>query len=90
MNDDLVGDLYKEHNGKAFYNELHEYMISSPVQVLLLERENAVSELRNLMPSIRKVFGESVTKNAIHGSDSIESAKREIALFFKSSDSIER
>ena len=86
--------FYKEHEKKPFYNDLVEYMTSAPVVVQVLEGENAVMKNRKLMgatnPSeaevgtIRKEFGESVERNSVHGSDSIESALREIEYFFGS------
>ena len=84
--------FYQEHQHSDFFNELTEFMSSAPVMVLVLEHMEAVSYLRKLMghtdplqgdvSSIRAFYGESVMKNAIHGSDSVESARREIAFFF--------
>lgn len=88
--------FYAVHKERPFYGSLVDYMTSGPVYVAALERENAVAELRRLMgatdPSkaeegtIRKEFGESIEQNAIHGSDSDENARIEIAFFFAESE----
>lgn len=84
--------FYEEHKSRPFYKSLVEFMTSGPIIILALEKVNAVLDWRKLMGStnpanaevgtIRKDFGTSVQNNAVHGSDSIESAKREISLFF--------
>lgn len=84
--------FYAEHEGKPFYEDLVKYMTSGPVIVQVLEGENAVAKNRELMGAtnpkeaaagtIRADFAESIDANAVHGSDSPESAKREIAYFF--------
>ncbi len=86
--------FYKVHETKPFYNELCEYLSSSPIVVMILEKENAISENRKIMGStdpkkadkntIRERFGISIDKNSVHGSDSYENAKIEIDFFFKS------
>ena len=88
--------FYIEHKGKEFFNGLVDYMISSPVVVLALEKENAVKDYRTLIGAtnpeeadegtIRRDFAESRRRNSVHGSDSLESAKREIAYFFVESE----
>ena len=88
--------FYAVHSERPFYTSLVEYMTSGPVYVAALERENAVVELRKLMGAtdptkadagtIRKEFGESIEQNAIHGSDSDDNAKIEIAFFFAESE----
>ena len=88
--------FYGEHKGKGFFNSLVEYMTSGPVMIQVLEGENAVALNRELMGAtnpaeaakgtIRADFAESIDANAVHGSDSPESAKREIAYFFPSKD----
>ena len=90
--------FYAVHSARPFYRSLVDYMTSGPVYVAALERENAVAELRKLMGAtdptkadegtIRKEFGESIEQNAIHGSDSDENAKIEIAFFFAESELI--
>lgn len=88
--------FYAVHSERPFYGSLVEYMTSGSVFVAALERENAVPELRKLMGAtnpanadegtIRKEFGESIEQNAIHGSDSDDNAKIEIAFFFAESE----
>ena len=90
--------FYAVHKERPFYGSLVEYMTSGPVYVAALEREDAVASLRKLMGAtdptkadegtIRKEFGESIEQNAIHGSDSDENAKIEIAFFFAESELI--
>ncbi|HYC89161.1 MAG TPA: nucleoside-diphosphate kinase [Thermoanaerobaculia bacterium] len=90
--------FYAVHKERPFYGSLVDYMTSGPVYVAALERDNAVAELRKLMGAtdptkadagtIRKEFGESIEQNAIHGSDSDENAKGEIAFFFAESELI--
>lgn len=87
-----AGGFYEEHRGKPFYEELIRFSTSGPVFLMLLEAENAVEEFRKLMGAtdpekaapgtIRKLFGESTTANAVHGSDSLSAAQREITYFF--------
>ncbi|OOF82566.1 nucleoside-diphosphate kinase [Rodentibacter ratti] len=88
--------FYAEHQGKAFFESLVDYMMSSPVVVSVLEKENAVKDYRTLIGAtnpenaeegtIRKDFALSQRENSVHGSDSIESANREIAYFFADSE----
>ena len=85
--------FYKVHETKAFFNDLCAYLSSGPIVVMILEKENAVLENRNLMgatnpkeaeeETIRKKYGISIDKNSVHGSDSVENAKIEIDFFFK-------
>ena len=85
--------FYKVHETKPFYNDLCNYLSSGPIVVMVLEKENAVLENRELMGAtnpkdaaagtIRKKYGISIDKNSVHGSDSIENAKIEIDFFFK-------
>ena len=85
--------FYKVHETKPFYSDLCEYLSSGPVIVMILEKENAVKSNRDLMgatdPSkadegtLRKLFGKSIDKNSVHGSDSLENAQKEIDFFFK-------
>ncbi|MFV9567149.1 nucleoside-diphosphate kinase [Thermoanaerobacter mathranii] len=89
---ELLEKHYEEHKGKPYYEPLIQYMSSGPVFAMVLEGENAVKIVRLLngatkvdeaLPgTIRGDFAVSTTFNIIHGSDSIESAKREIALWF--------
>tara|TARA_Y100000591_G_scaffold210837_1_gene182767 strand:- start:1753 stop:2163 length:411 start_codon:yes stop_codon:yes gene_type:complete len=85
--------FYKVHETKPFYNDLCSYLSSGPIVVMVLEKENAVTDNRKLMGAtnpkealegtIRKKYGISIDKNSVHGSDSIENAKIEIDFFFK-------
>tara|TARA_B100001121_G_C18313189_1_gene445197 strand:+ start:46 stop:456 length:411 start_codon:yes stop_codon:yes gene_type:complete len=85
--------FYKVHETKPFYNELCNYLSSGPIVVMVLEKDNAVIENRELMGAtnpndakegtIRKKYGISIDKNSVHGSDSVENAKIEIEFFFK-------
>ena len=85
--------FYKVHETKPFYDDLCNYLSSGPIVVMVLEKENAVLENRELMGAtdpkdavtgtIRKKYGISIDKNSVHGSDSVENAKIEIDFFFK-------
>ena len=85
--------FYKVHETKPFYNDLCAYLSSGPIVAMVLEKENAVFENRELMGAtnpkdaaegtIRKKYGISIDKNSVHGSDSVENAKIEIDFFFK-------
>ncbi|QCT95161.1 nucleoside-diphosphate kinase [Caminibacter mediatlanticus TB-2] len=84
--------FYEVHKERPFFNDLCEYMSSGPVVIMVLEGENAVAKNRELMGAtdpkeakpgtIRADFAESIEANAVHGSDSLENAKKEIAFFF--------
>ncbi|KQP59971.1 phosphodiesterase [Methylobacterium sp. Leaf111] len=88
--------FYEIHKARPFFGELVEFMTSGPVVVQVLEGENAVAKYREVMGAtnpanadagtIRKTFSESVGENTVHGSDSLENAKAEIAQFFQDSD----
>ena len=88
--------FYAEHQGKPFFESLVTYMMSAPVLVSVLEKENAVQDYRTLMGAtnpemaaegtLRGDFALSQRENAVHGSDSLESAAREIAYFFVSEE----
>ena len=88
-----ASEFYKVHQTKPFYGELCNYLSSGPIVVMILEGENAVSNNRQLMGAtdpkkaedgtLRKMYGLSIDKNSVHGSDSIENAKIEINFFFK-------
>jgi len=85
-------EFYKVHQSKPFYNDLCAYLSSGPIVVMILEGENAVSANRKLMGAtnpkeaevntIRKLYGISIDKNSVHGSDSLDNAKKEIEFFF--------
>ena len=91
---DEASEFYKVHQFKPFYNDLCAYLSSGPIVVMILEGENAVSANRKIMGAtnpkdadentIRKIYGISIDKNSVHGSDSTINAKKEIEFFFKS------
>ncbi|MEY2962423.1 MAG: nucleoside-diphosphate kinase [Pelagibacteraceae bacterium] len=88
-----AAEFYKVHQSKPFYNDLCAYLSSGPIFVMVLEGEDAVAKNRKLMGAtnpkdaepntIRKLYGISIDKNSVHGSDSVENAKIEIDFFFK-------
>ena len=88
-----ASEFYKVHQTKPFYGELCNYLSSGPIVVMILEGENVVSKNRQLMGAtdpkkaevgtLRKMYGLSTDKNSVHGSDSVENAKKEINFFFK-------
>ena len=87
-----AAEFYKVHQSKPFYDQLCSYLSSGPIEVLILEGNNAVLKNRELMGAtdpkkakegtIRKIYGISIDKNSVHGSDSVENAKIEIDFFF--------
>ena len=89
---DEAAEFYKVHQSKPFYNDLCAYLSSGPILVMILEGENAVAKNRELMGTtnpkdaaqntIRKLYGISIDKNSVHGSDSVDNAKKEIEFFF--------
>ncbi len=93
LTEEIASDFYKEHAQKPFFTELVEFIISGEVVVQILEGEDAIKSYRSLMGStnpeeaqegtLRKLFAESLSKNAVHGSDSPESAAREIDIMNK-------
>ena len=91
---DEAAEFYKVHQSKPFYNDLCAYLSSGPIIVMILEGDDAISMNRKVMGAtdpknaeentIRKLYGISIDKNSVHGSDSLENAKKEIKFFFKS------
>jgi len=91
-----AAEFYEMHRERPFFSELVAYMTSGPVVCAVLEGEEAVDAYRTLMGTtdpakaaegtIRKIYGESVAANAVHGSDSPESAAKEIAFFFSQTE----
>ena len=87
-----AAEFYKVHQSKPFYNDLCKYLSSGPIVVMILEGENAVKSNRKIMGAtdpknaedntIRKLYGVSIDKNSVHGSDTIDNAKKEIEFFF--------
>ena len=92
LSDSEAGGFYAEHEGKPFYKDLIAFMTSGPVFIQVLEGEDAINKNRELMGNtdptkanpgtIRADFAHTIDANAVHGSDSEESAKREISFFF--------
>lgn len=92
LSEEKAGGFYAEHKERPFFGALVGFMISGPVVVQVLEGENAIATNRDLMGAtnpkdaeagtIRADFAETIDANAVHGSDSVESAEREIAYFF--------
>jgi nucleoside-diphosphate kinase len=88
-----ASEFYKVHQTRPFYNDLCSYLASSPIFVMILEGDGAVALNRKLMgatnpkeaesETIRKLYGISIDKNSVHGSDSVDNAKKEIDFFFK-------
>ena len=86
-------EFYKVHQSKPFYNDLCSYLSSGPIVVIILEGQNAISENRKLMGAtdpkkaekgtLRFLYGISIDKNSVHGSDSLDNAKKGIDFFFK-------
>ena len=87
-----AADFYKAHQTKPFYEDLCNYLSSGPIVVMILEGEGAISKNRQIIGTtaplkaeegtLRKMYGLSIDKNSVHGSDSLESAKTEIGFFF--------
>jgi nucleoside-diphosphate kinase len=100
LSSDQAKNFYAVHKDKPFFQELVEFMTSGPILVMVLEGENAVIRNREIMgatdPSkanpgtIRSDFATSIERNAVHGSDTIENAKKEIAFFFKPNEIFHR
>ena len=88
-----ASEFYKIHQTKPFYNDLCNYLSSGPIVVMILEGENAVLMNRDLMGAtdplkakegtLREMYGLSIDKNSVHGSDGVENGKIEIDIFFK-------
>tara|TARA_B100001778_G_C18575435_1_gene624715 strand:+ start:135 stop:551 length:417 start_codon:yes stop_codon:yes gene_type:complete len=93
LSPDLASTFYEVHKEKPFFKELIDYMSSGPIIAAILEKDNAVTEFRKLIGAtnpkdaeegtIRAIFAESLSKNAIHGSDSDENAQVESDFHFK-------
>ena len=89
---DEAAEFYKVHQSKPFYDQLCNYLSSGPIEVMILQGENAILKNRELMGAtdpknakegtIRKLYGVSIDKNSVHGSDSADNAKVEIGFFF--------
>ena len=96
---ETAGKFYEVHKERPFFQELVSFMVSGPVIVQVLQGENAVSLYRKVMGAtnpeeaevgtIRKEFALSIEANSVHGSDSIENAKKEISFFFSETEIFE-
>ena len=96
LDEAMAGGFYAVHQERPFFNDLVSFMTSGPVMVQVLEGENAVAKHREIMgatnpkdadaATIRADFAETIDANAVHGSDSLESAAREIAYFFEANE----
>jgi len=94
-----AGEFYTVHKGRPFYDELVDFMTESPVVVLVLQKENAVADLREVIGAtdpaeaaegtVRRLYAESKGRNIIHASDSPENAKIELGFFFSKKELIE-
>jgi len=92
LSKDLAELFYDVHKEKPFFNELVEFIASGPIIIMALQKDDAINAWRNLMGAtdpanaeegtIRKLFGTSISHNAVHGSDSPETARQELGLFF--------
>lgn len=92
MDNDLANRFYSIHKGKDFYDRLIAFMISGKTVAAVLSKDNAVKQLRELVgatdyhqskpETIRRIYGETITKNAVHASDSVENAEKEISIIF--------
>ena len=98
VNEELASKHYQEHIGKPFYSDLVSFITSGPIVAMVLEGVNAVEKARKFMGAtnpadsapgtIRADYAHSMERNIVHGSDSIESAEREIAIYFDESELI--
>ena len=96
LSDSAAGKFYEIHKERPFYKELCSFMTSGPVVAIALEKENAVADYRTLIGAtdpaeaaegtIRKLYADSKSENAVHGSDSEENGKNEVAFFFAESE----
>jgi nucleoside-diphosphate kinase len=96
----LCEEFYAEHKARPFFGELVSFMTSGPVMLMALHGENAVLRNREIMGAtdpkkaapgtIRALFGDNMGENAVHGSDSADSAKRELGLFFKNEEFVNK
>ncbi len=96
LSDQQAGEFYAVHKSKPFFGELVEFMTNGPVMVQVLEGENAIQANRDIMGAtnpadakpgtIRAEFADSITENAVHGSDASDTARTEIEFFFKATE----
>lgn len=96
LNSDLIQGFYAEHVSKPFFKELEAFMLQGPVILMVIEGENAIARWREIMGAtdpakaapgtLRRRFADSLTRNAVHGSDGPASAEREVNYFFSAFD----
>ncbi len=96
LNKELIKGFYIDHVQKDFYNDLQAFMLEGPVILMVLEGDNVIARWRQIMGAtnptkaevgtLRRKFGEDVTKNAVHGSDAPATADREVHYFFSAFD----
>lgn len=89
---EVAAKHYKEHEGKSFYNSLIDFITRSPLCAMILEGEDCIAKVRNINGAtnpkdqvdgtIRKLYANGITENCVHASDSVESAEREIKIWF--------
>lgn len=99
LTEEQAKTFYAEHSERPFFSDLVKYMVSGPVVLQVLKGDNAIAKNRDIMGAtnpkdaaegtIRKLYAESIEANCVHGSDSKESAEREIAVFFDKSELVE-
>ncbi len=92
LNTEITQHFYDVHKERPFFGELVEFIVSGPVVLMALEKENAVADWRKLMGAtnpaeaaqgtVRALYAKSIGENAVHGSDSVENAQRELSMFF--------
>jgi nucleoside-diphosphate kinase len=100
LNKELCSEFYAEHKERPFFGELVSFMTSGPVMLMALTGENAVLRNREIMGAtdpkkaapgtLRALFGDNVGENAVHGSDSLASAERELKIFFKNEEFVNK
>jgi nucleoside-diphosphate kinase len=96
LNKELIKGFYIDHVGKRFYSELEEFMLEGPVVLMVLEGEDVIQRWRDIMGvtdptkaapgTLRRKFGDDLTRNAVHGSDAASTAEREVRYFFSAFD----
>lgn len=96
LNKELIKGFYIDHVNKRFYSELEEFMLEGPVVLMVLEGEDVIQRWRDIMGvtdptkaapgTLRRKFGDDVTRNAVHGSDAAATAEREVRYFFSAFD----
>ncbi|PWJ44480.1 nucleoside-diphosphate kinase [Sediminitomix flava] len=99
MSEDMAKTFYSVHEGRAFYEPLCHFMSSGPIMALILEKENAVTDFRELIGktnpeeaaegTVRSLYATSTRENAVHGSDSDENAELEASFFFNKFERVE-